>query len=202
MRARKAPDAPEALVLTIVLVAAADGGMSRREMGVMQEQGQDHCLPSVQLATSHLKPPPMWAVGLLNEEDGLQRAAQADARRARSAGCQDRRVPGLRGRGGGEGEGPGHSGGLLRRRETAAQARFADRGRRGRTRGVGAPPQHVDQAIAIRVLADAAVVAEVPVAALLLLAAVGMGAGRCRAGGDRRHLAGRAGASGWLRRAT
>ena len=35
MRSRDALDAPEALVLTMVLVAAADGGMSDREIGVM-----------------------------------------------------------------------------------------------------------------------------------------------------------------------
>ena len=35
MRARDALAAPEALVLTMVLVAAADGGMSDREIGVM-----------------------------------------------------------------------------------------------------------------------------------------------------------------------
>ena len=35
MRAREALDAPEALVLTMVLVAVADGGMTDREIGVM-----------------------------------------------------------------------------------------------------------------------------------------------------------------------
>ena len=40
MRAREALDAPEALVLTMVLVAAADGGMSDREIGVMSGQVQ------------------------------------------------------------------------------------------------------------------------------------------------------------------
>ena len=35
MRSRDAIDAPEALVLTMVLVSAADGGMTDREIGVM-----------------------------------------------------------------------------------------------------------------------------------------------------------------------
>jgi hypothetical protein len=40
MRARDALDAPEALVLTMVLVAAADGGMTDSEIGVMSGQVQ------------------------------------------------------------------------------------------------------------------------------------------------------------------
>jgi tellurite resistance protein len=40
MRARESLDAPEALVLTMVLVAAADGGMTDREIGVMSGQVQ------------------------------------------------------------------------------------------------------------------------------------------------------------------
>jgi len=54
MRARDALGAPEALVLTMVLVAAADGGMTDREIGVTTDA----------------------AVRLLDEEDGLQRAGR------------------------------------------------------------------------------------------------------------------------------
>ena len=46
MRAREALDAPEALVLTMVLVAAADGGITDREIGVMA--GQVQTLPAFQ----------------------------------------------------------------------------------------------------------------------------------------------------------
>ena len=45
MRARDALDASEALVLTMVLVAAADGGMTDREIGMMA--GQVQTLPAV-----------------------------------------------------------------------------------------------------------------------------------------------------------
>ena len=74
MRSRDALDAPEALVLTMVLVAAADGGMSDSEIGVMA--GQVQTLPVFQ----RLHPRPLGtatdaAVKLLNEEDGLQHAA-------------------------------------------------------------------------------------------------------------------------------
>ena len=50
MRARDRLDAPEALVLTMVLVAAADGGMTDREIGVMA--GQVQTLPAFQDFTS------------------------------------------------------------------------------------------------------------------------------------------------------
>jgi hypothetical protein len=75
MRAREALDAPEALVLTTVLVAAADGGMSDREIGVMA--GQVQTLPVFHDFTSEqLNTVTDAAVKLLNEENGLQHAAR------------------------------------------------------------------------------------------------------------------------------
>jgi len=75
MRARGTLDAPEALVLTMVLVAAADGGMSDREIGVMAGQVQTlpvfHDFTAEQLTTATDA-----AVKLLNEDDGLQHAAR------------------------------------------------------------------------------------------------------------------------------
>jgi hypothetical protein len=75
MRSRDALDAPEALILTMVLVAAADGGMSDREIGVMA--GQVQTLPAFHDFTSEqLRTATDAAVRLLNEEDGLQHAAR------------------------------------------------------------------------------------------------------------------------------
>jgi uncharacterized membrane protein YebE (DUF533 family) len=75
MRSRDALDAPEALVLTMVLVAAADGGMSDREIGVMA--GQVQTLPAFrEFTTEQLRTATGAAVKLLNEEDGLQQAAR------------------------------------------------------------------------------------------------------------------------------
>jgi uncharacterized membrane protein YebE (DUF533 family) len=75
MRSRDALDAPEALVLTMVLVAAADGGMSDSEIGVMA--GQVQTLPVFRdFATDQFRVVTDAAVKLLNEEDGLQRAAR------------------------------------------------------------------------------------------------------------------------------
>ena len=75
MRAREALDAPEALVLTMVLVAAADGGMTDREIGVMA--GQVQTLPVFHdFTTEQLDTVTDAAVKLLNEEDGLQHAAR------------------------------------------------------------------------------------------------------------------------------
>lgn len=75
MRAREALDAPEALVLTMVLVAAADGGMSDREIGVMS--GLVQTLPVFQdFTTEKFTTVTDAAVRLLNEEDGLQHAAR------------------------------------------------------------------------------------------------------------------------------
>jgi tellurite resistance protein len=75
MRAREALDAPEAVVLTMVLVAAADGGMTDREIGVMA--GQVQTLPLFHDFTSEqLRIATDAAVALLNEEDGLRHAAR------------------------------------------------------------------------------------------------------------------------------
>ena len=75
MHAREALDAPEALVLTMVLVAAADGGMTDREIGVMS--GQVQTLPVFhEFTTGQLATATDAAVQLLNEEDGLQRAGR------------------------------------------------------------------------------------------------------------------------------
>ena len=75
MRSRDALAAPEALVLTKVLVAVADGGMSDREIGVMA--GQVQTLPAFRDFTSEqLGTVTDAAVKLLNEDDGLQHAAR------------------------------------------------------------------------------------------------------------------------------
>jgi uncharacterized membrane protein YebE (DUF533 family) len=75
MRSRDALDAPEALALTMVLVAAADGGMSDREIGVMA--GQVQTLPVFRdFTTEQFHIVTDAAVELLKEDDGLQRAAQ------------------------------------------------------------------------------------------------------------------------------
>jgi hypothetical protein len=75
MRSREVLEAPEALALTMVLVAAADGGMSDREIGVMA--GQVQTLPVFRDFTGeqfHIVTDA--AVKLLKEEDGLQHAAR------------------------------------------------------------------------------------------------------------------------------
>ena len=75
MRAREGMGAPEALVLTMVLVAAADGGMTDREIGVMA--GQVQTLPVFEeFTTEKLTSATDAAVALLNEDDGLQHAAR------------------------------------------------------------------------------------------------------------------------------
>jgi uncharacterized membrane protein YebE (DUF533 family) len=75
MRSRDALEAPEALVLTMVLVAAADGGISDREIGVMS--GQVQTLPVFQdFATDQFVTVTDAAVNLLNEEDGLRHAGR------------------------------------------------------------------------------------------------------------------------------
>jgi hypothetical protein len=75
MLARDVLDAPEALVLTMVLVAAADGGMTDREIGAMA--GQVQTLPVFHdFTTEQLDTVTDAAVKLLNEEDGLQHAAR------------------------------------------------------------------------------------------------------------------------------
>jgi tellurite resistance protein len=68
-------DAPEALICTMVLVAAADGGMTDREIGVMA--GQVQTLPAFrEFSAERLDAATETAVGLLNEEDGLRHAAR------------------------------------------------------------------------------------------------------------------------------
>jgi tellurite resistance protein len=74
MRAREALKAPEALVLTMVLVAAADGGVTDREIGVMA--GQVQTLPAFhEFTAENLRTATDAAVNLLNEDEGLQHAA-------------------------------------------------------------------------------------------------------------------------------
>ena len=74
MRSREALDAPEALILTMVLVAAADGGITDREIGVMSALVQT--LPAFQdFTAAKLEQATDAAVQLLNEEDGLKHAA-------------------------------------------------------------------------------------------------------------------------------
>jgi uncharacterized membrane protein YebE (DUF533 family) len=75
MRSRDALNAPEALVLTMVLVAAADGHMSDREIGTMS--GLVQTLPAFHdFTTPQLQSATEAAVGLLNEEDGLKHAGR------------------------------------------------------------------------------------------------------------------------------
>ncbi len=75
MRTQDALNAPEALVLTMVLVSAADGGITDREIGVMS--GQVQTLPAFQnFTTDQLVDVTDAAVGLLREENGLARAGE------------------------------------------------------------------------------------------------------------------------------
>jgi uncharacterized membrane protein YebE (DUF533 family) len=75
MRSRDALEAPEALVLTMVLVAAADGGITDREIGIMS--GQVQTLPVFQdFTTDQFVTVTDAAVNLLNEEDGLKHAGR------------------------------------------------------------------------------------------------------------------------------
>ncbi len=73
MRAKQTLNAPEALVLTMVLVAVADEGISDREIGIMA--GQVQTLPAFhEFTASQLSGVTEAAVQLLNEEDGLAHA--------------------------------------------------------------------------------------------------------------------------------
>jgi len=75
MKTRESLDAPEALVLTMVLVSAADGGISDREIGVMS--GQVQTLPVFQeFTTEQLADVTEAAVRLLRETDGLDHAGR------------------------------------------------------------------------------------------------------------------------------
>ncbi len=75
MRSSDAINAPEALVLTMVLVSAADGRMTDREIGVMS--GLVKTLPAVQdFTTAALADVTDRAVSLLHEDDGLAHAGR------------------------------------------------------------------------------------------------------------------------------
>jgi uncharacterized membrane protein YebE (DUF533 family) len=75
MRAPDPMNAPEALVLTMVLVSAADGGITDREIGVMA--GQVQTLPIFyDFTTEQLTEVTDAAVGLLREPNGLDHAAR------------------------------------------------------------------------------------------------------------------------------
>ena len=75
MLARTGLDAHEALVCTMVLIAAADGAITDREIGVMA--GLVQTLPVFQdFSTERLQVATEAAVGLLEEDEGLAHAAQ------------------------------------------------------------------------------------------------------------------------------
>jgi len=75
MRSQDSLNAPEALVLTMVLVAAADGSMTDREIGVMS--GQVQTLPVfADFTTKRLVDVTDAAVRLLREENGLEHAGR------------------------------------------------------------------------------------------------------------------------------
>ena len=75
MLARTGLDAQEALVCTMVLVAAADGGITDREIGVMS--GLVQTLPVFQdFSSERLEAATNAAIGLLEEDDGLSHAGR------------------------------------------------------------------------------------------------------------------------------
>ncbi len=75
MRSRDAINAPEALILTMVLVSAADGGITDREIGIMS--GLVQTLPAFQdFTSSALSDATDRAVSLLTDSDGLAHAAR------------------------------------------------------------------------------------------------------------------------------
>jgi uncharacterized membrane protein YebE (DUF533 family) len=75
MLSRDAFSAPEALILTMVLVAAADGAMSDREIGTMS--GQVQTLPAFhEFTTDNLRQATDSAVRLLGEDEGLKHAGR------------------------------------------------------------------------------------------------------------------------------
>ena len=75
MLARTGLDAQEALVCTMVLVAAADGGITDREIGVMS--GLVQTLPVFQdFSSERLEAATDAAIGLLEEDDGLSHAGR------------------------------------------------------------------------------------------------------------------------------
>jgi tellurite resistance protein len=75
MRSTESVSAPEALVLTMVLVSAADGGMTDREIGVMSTLVQ--LLPAFQgFTTTELASATERAAALLHDDDGLAHAGR------------------------------------------------------------------------------------------------------------------------------
>ncbi len=75
MLARTRLDPQEALVCTMVLVAAADGAITDREIGVMS--GLVQTLPAFQdFSSERLEVASEAAVGLLEEDEGLEHAGQ------------------------------------------------------------------------------------------------------------------------------
>jgi tellurite resistance protein len=75
MLARTGLDAQEALVCTMVLVAATGGGISDREIGVMS--GLVQTLPAFRdFSTERLQAATEAAVGLLDEDEGLAHAGK------------------------------------------------------------------------------------------------------------------------------
>lgn len=75
MRSRDSINAPEALVLTMVLVSAADGGMTDREIGIMS--GLVQTLPAFQdFTTAALAGVTERAANLLHEDEGLAHASR------------------------------------------------------------------------------------------------------------------------------
>jgi tellurite resistance protein len=75
MRSRDVLDAAEALVLTMVLVAAADGGITDREIGIMS--GLVQTLPAFHnFNADQFRQVTDAAVALLREDDGLKHAGR------------------------------------------------------------------------------------------------------------------------------
>ena len=75
MLARTGLDPQEALVCTMVLVAAADGGITDREIGVMS--GLVQTLPAFHhFSSDHLDVATEAAINLLREEEGLAHAGR------------------------------------------------------------------------------------------------------------------------------
>lgn len=75
MKPKDQLNAPEALVLTMVLVSVADGAISDREIGVMTAQVQS--LPAFRDFTrDQMTAVTDAAVALLNEDDGLAHAGR------------------------------------------------------------------------------------------------------------------------------
>jgi hypothetical protein len=75
MRSKESLNAPEALVLTMVLVSVADGAITDREIGIMA--GEVQTLPVFfDFSADQFDSVTEAAVQLLNEEDGLAHAGR------------------------------------------------------------------------------------------------------------------------------